>query len=361
MMRDLFAHAVQILIAGLGGLAFHSLGIPAAWLSGAALAVILWGLTGWAVRMPRALTDLAMLVSGATMGAAVTPAALDAIARYPASLALLVVAVLMISAGSAYALIRLSGWRKDDAVLASVPGALSTVLAVAADRNAAVGQVAIVQNMRLFALIALLPSAIVMSGSVTDSGVLLGEGLPIGSPTSLCIVLLGGLAVGTILARLRIAAPILLGATLVSTVGHATDFVTGVIPPVIATGGLILIGMFVAERFRDLDPKTIRPTLLAGLTSFVIGMAIASVFAVLAAWVSGVTFADSLVAFAPGGLEAMTVLALVLGLDPLYVGVHHFVRFIGIALTIPFVIAWLQRNDPPGSNPDVVDKSALKP
>ena len=69
----------------------------------------------------------------------------------------------------------------------------------------------------------------------------------------------------------------------------------------------------------------------------------------LAAWVSGVTFADSLVAFAPGGVEAMTMLALVLGLDPLYVGIHHLVRFIGIGLTVPFVVTWLQRNDPPTS------------
>ena len=59
------------------------------------------------------------------------------------------------------------------------------------------------------------------------------------------------------------------------------------------------------------------------------------------------SFADGLVAFAPGGLEAMTVLALILGLDPLYVGIHHLVRFLGIGLVVPFVVAWLQRGDPP--------------
>jgi uncharacterized membrane protein AbrB (regulator of aidB expression) len=42
----------------------------------------------------------------------------------------------------------------------------------------------------------------------------------------------------------------------------------------------------------------------------------------------------------------MTVLALILGLDPLYVGIHHLVRFLGIGLVLPLLIAWLQRRQP---------------
>jgi uncharacterized protein len=346
-MHPILAHLTQILIAGLGGLAFHMLGVPAAWLSGSAIAVALWGLTGRAVPMPRALADAAMLISGATMGAAVTPAALAAMARYPSSLVLLVIAVVAISSASALWLTRVSGWRRDDAVLASVPGALSTVLAIAADRKAAVAPIAIVQNLRLFVLIALLPSIVVFTGGGQNTGALIGEGQPIASPAGMAFVLLGGLAVGAILKSLKVAAPILLGATVTSTVSHAAEWVTGVIPPVIATGGLVLIGIFIAERFRNLQRSTLKKSLLAGLGSFAIGMGVAVFFATLASWAAGVSFADGLVAFAPGGLEAMTVLALILGLDPLYVGIHHLVRFLGIGLVVPFVVAWLQRGDPP--------------
>ena len=80
-MRLVFAHLAQILIATLGGLLFHWLGVPAAWLSGAAIAATLWGLTGWAVPMPKALADAAMLISGAAMGAAVTPDAIAAMGQ----------------------------------------------------------------------------------------------------------------------------------------------------------------------------------------------------------------------------------------------------------------------------------------
>jgi uncharacterized membrane protein AbrB (regulator of aidB expression) len=49
-----------------------------------------------------------------------------------------------------------------------------------------------------------------------------------------------------------------------------------------------------------------------------------------------------MVAFSPGGLEAMTILAFALGLDPLYVGAQHLARFILISLTLPFALRlWL--------------------
>ena len=343
VMRLILAHIAQILIASLGGLAFYWLGVPAAWLSGSAIAVTLWGLSGFSVPMPRALADAAMLISGAAMGAAVTPAAIDAMGRYPGSLILLVVGVVAISSASTLWLKRISGWRTADAVLASVPGALSTVLAVAADRKADVPSVAIVQNLRLFVLIALLPSVVAATGGGGNTNALIGEGLPIQSPSSLAFILLGGLALGLVFKRLKVAAPILLGAMVVSSVSHGTEFVTGVIPPVIATGGLVLIGLFIAERFRNIQRSTLRRALVAGLGSFSVGIGVAVLFSALAAWAAGVSFANSLVAFAPGGLEAMTVLALILGLDPLYVGIHHLVRFLSIGLVLPFLIGWLQR------------------
>jgi len=238
----------------------------------------------------------------------------------------------------------MSGWRKADAVLASVPGALSTVLAVAADRKADVPSVAIVQNLRLFVLIALLPSVVAATGDGGNTNALIGEGMPIASAGGMAFILIGSLVLGLVFKTLKVAAPILLGATLVSSVSHGTEFVTGVIPPVIATGGLVLIGLFIAERFRNIQRSTLRRAFVAGLGSFGIGMGVAVIFAALAAWLAGVSFANSLVAFAPGGLEAMTVLALILGLDPLYVGIHHLVRFLGIGLVLPFIIGWLQRD-----------------
>lgn len=346
-MPSLASHIAQLLVAALGGLAFHGLGVPAAWLSGSAVAVILWSMAGRGVPLSPALADAAMLVSGAAMGAAVTPEAIAAIARYPGSLMLLVLGIVAISLASGAWLTWVSGWRRADALLASVPGALSTVLAVAADRKAEVASIAIVQNLRLFVLVALLPSLVVaLDGGGGRVAMLIGEGLPVASPSGMAFVLLGGLALGYAFKRLKVAAPVLLGATVASTLSHATGIAPGVIPPIVSTMALVVIGVFIAERFRTVRRSMLKQAFVAAIGSFAMGMAVAALFAAAAAWLAQVSFADSLVAFAPGGLEAMTVLALVLGLDPLYVGIHHLVRFLGIGLSLPFLVGWIQRNDP---------------
>lgn len=345
-MRLILAHLAQLLVAALGGFVFDQLGVPAAWLSGSAVAVVLWGLTGWGVPLPRALADAALLVSGTAMGAAVTPAALAAMGRYPGSLALLTIGVVAICLASSLWLIRISGWRKADALLASAPGALSTVLAISLERKADVASIVIVQNLRLFVLIALVPAIVVMTGGEGTSPIgAIGADRPLESPGGLALLLLGGLALGAVLRKLRVAAPILLGAAIVSTIGHGTGTLTGAIPNAVTTAGLVLIGVFIAERFRFIERASFKKALMAALGSFAIGMAIAVVFAALASWVAGISFANSLVAFAPGGLEVMTVLALILGLDPLYVGIHHIVRFLAIGFALPFLVGWLQRDD----------------
>ena len=43
-------------------------------------------------------------------------------------------------------------------------------------------------------------------------------------------------------------------------------------------------------------------------------------------------------AFSPGALEAMIILSLVLGLDPVYVATHHLVRMLLIGFVLPVVM-----------------------
>ena len=60
-------------------------------------------------------------------------------------------------------------------------------------------------------------------------------------------------------------------------------------------------------------------------------------FAEAASLLLGVSQAAALMAFAPGGLEAMAILAFTLAIDPVYVAAHHLVRFMAIGLTVPLI------------------------
>ena len=53
---------------------------------------------------------------------------------------------------------------------------------------------------------------------------------------------------------------------------------------------------------------------------------------------TNVRFADVVVAFAPGAMDAMLALALTLHIDPIFVGAHHLSRFVFVSITTPGIV-----------------------
>ena len=329
----------QIAFAGAGGLLFLTLGIPAAWVAGPVSAVVFLCLIRRSVSMARPLVEIAFLLAGFTMGATATPEALGALTRYPVSLLLLALSVVGVLVLTSLWLKRRSGWTLADAVLGSAPGALSTVMAVAADRGGNVGLIAVVQSFRLFVLVLILPMIIVLSGAATEvpqSGEVL-------APLPFAVIMALSLALSLVLQRLKVAAPMLLGALVVSLLAHGFGLVQGRLPVSLYTLSLVLVGAFVGSRFATINRPALIAAFPAAVGSFAVSFAIALGFA-LASWqLAGVTFAAAIIAFAPGRLEVMTVLALLLGLDPIFVGAHHLARFILVAVLLPIIIATIHR------------------
>ncbi len=72
------------------------------------------------------------------------------------------------------------------------------------------------------------------------------------------------------------------------------------------------------------------------LGAFVAASCVSPVFALVAAALSGEDAGKTIAAFAPGGVETMSTLAFVIGLDPAFVAAHPIVRFFLIGLLLPF-------------------------
>jgi uncharacterized protein len=58
--------------------------------------------------------------------------------------------------------------------------------------------------------------------------------------------------------------------------------------------------------------------------------------------------ADVIVAYAPGSVDAMMILALALHLDPVFVGAHHLTRVFVVSLALPVLSHYFGR---PRRNP----------
>jgi membrane AbrB-like protein len=343
-LRTLSREAAVIACAAIGGTLFTLLGVPAAWLSGSMLVVSVLGITRPLPDLRRPWFDSTMVMSGALIGSAATPEALAATARYPGSLLVLVVGLLAIMLATGAYLRFVARWSWIDSLLAAAPGALSAVIAVAQDKGANIGRIAAIQLFRILVLVAVLPSIMKLSSGGT--ALALPPPVAVASVGDMALLLGSGLATGLIFERIGITAPFILGATLASAVLHGTGLVHGTMPPEIAIAVMVMLGAAMGGRVSNLKRGEIAALFPLAIGGFVVSMAVAFAFAWPAAWLASVPYASAMAAFAPGGLEAMAMLAFAMGLDPLYVGAHHLTRFMLLGLLMPFVVGRVKPEKP---------------
>lgn len=330
------ARVMAIGVAGGGAFAFA--GLPAPWLSGAGLAAGLAAVAGVPVEVPGWLRGLSLVVLGVIAGSAVTPQSLAMMVHWPLSLAGLAVCVFLIMASVSLYLERVHGYDRATARLSSIPGAMPYVLAMASEcPTADVRRVAIIQIVRLAALLILLPSLMTQLG--LERVELRADAAAEATLGDLALMMAAGTAAGWLFARLGVPAAWLFGPMIGAAVVTGSGFAANVLPSWLTIPGLLVMGTMVGANFADIDRRLLRDTMLAALGSVIVGAAAGMVCAVPVAWLLDLPVAQVWLAYAPGGVETMSIMALALGLDVAYVGGHHAVRFSGLGLVVPF---WLR-------------------
>ena len=330
--QQMFAFSCCLAAAALAAF----LNIPAGWLCGSLAMSAFLSFTGRSALMLPDLRDFAMVLSGLSIGLSVTPETVARFATIPLSLTIMIVAVVVITSSSALVLMRLFGWARLDACLASAPGALSTILMIASEKNADLPKIVIVQLFRLFMLMAVLPS--VVTAGYGHAAPPPRQDLVLLSAEGLALVCGFGLVAAYVLMRLRLPAPILLGAMLAAGFMNGSGIVAGQMPPLLSDLSFALVGWFIGERFRGVRLRDVRALTGPMCASFLITICVALAFSELVVWISNFPQAEALIAFAPGGVEAMSILALALQLDSVFVASHHIVRFVFIGLALPILI-----------------------
>ena len=330
--------ALTLAAAALGGAAFAFFDLPAAWLAGSLVAVSALALSGVPVYVPDLLRKIIFVVLGISLGAAVTPETVAGIRTWPITLALLVLSLPVTMGAVMLYLHYVSKWNYRETLYASAPGALSAVLAMASEAKVDVRMVAFVQTVRVFLLIAALPGMLLAAGLSASTGVVPAFPGVHAATLEGTLVMAGTGIVSALLAeRLRVPGGLLIGPMLVNGVLHGAGYVQGGIPPLLLLASFVVLGAFTGTRFVGTTAAMIRRLLVDSIGAFIVALVVCVVFALIAAWLAGENPAKTIVAFAPGGLEAMTILAFMIGLDPAFVGAHHLARFVLVALALPFV------------------------
>ncbi|WP_186400129.1 AbrB family transcriptional regulator [Stappia sp. P2PMeth1] len=334
-MHTLRQVLTTLAIGALGGGAFHLVGLPAAWLAGAMVATAAAVLSGVSCKVPDRFRDLLFVILGLTMGAGVTPETVDRIGEWPLTMALVLVSVAAVLGATYLFQRRIAGWDRHTAYFAAIPGALSYVMILSLSYpRADTMRVAIAQTLRVFILVSLLPP--IIAGSDPGGGGAVASAVPLELlPVSLVAGV--GLVAGYLFQRLGVPAGWLTGPFFVSAALNASGALVVQLPDWLIVPALIGLGCLIGCRFTNIGLRDLLRLLLVSLGAFAVGMSIAVAISLLAWSVLGLPLGQLLLAYAPGGLEAMTLLAFLLDLDPAFVAAHQLARYIGMVLILPFV------------------------
>ena len=328
---------LETLVIGTGGGAlFLWANLPGGLISGAMITVGIAAIAGRPLTMPPILTQTVLVLLGISLGSMVSRQLVQHIGAYPLSIGLLALATFCSTFGSSVYLQRVHGWDRTSAFLAGSPGALSQITMLALERGADVSAIAVVQTMRVIVLTAALPLLLALTGIAAPSQP--AAAMAVASPFELGELIASAVALALLLRLLNFPASWMFGAMIGSSLLHGTGAIEGGLPEWVRGIALIGIGAVIGTRFARMKIAVLLSHVNAALGSFTIAIVISAIFVAVIALSTHVRFADIIVAFAPGAMDAMLALALTLHIDPVFVGAHHLSRFVFVTIATPGII-----------------------
>ena len=331
-----------------GGLA-ELAGVPAGWMTGALLCVFAAGRAGLAVPGAGALKLAAFTLLGYSIGAGIRPDTVGAIALWWPSL-LGVPLVLVATIALLQPVFRRAlGWDGASALYAAVPGSLTPSLVYASQTPADLGRVGGAHLTRLGLIATVFPLAVLglaspeaVSPGVLESALestreaapaLADPAPPIGFALALGASVLAGLWGD----RWPLPAGALVASLLASALIHGSGLVAARAPDALVLASQALVGTYIGARLAESRRGLEWRSGLAGAAVLAVGLAVGAAVAVTLSPLVGRPALQLWLAYAPGGIEVMPILALSLEMDAAFVGLHQVLR----AFAVIGLLAWL--------------------
>lgn len=340
-----FRFLITLLTAMIGGFIFAWLHIPVPWLLGPMLAILigsnLWkGSYSW----PNPVRNTGLIIVGYTIGISMTAAALREMGKQLPVMLMMTMLLLLMCAGIAYVVAKLSGNGYMTVLMGSIPGGLTQMIALAEEtKGINITVVTVIQVIRVMMIVILVPLLIyspLLGLSSEGTAALPGDlhkvaiGLPGLFPNGIAfaVVCTGCALVGS---RVKLPTPYLLGPAIGAAVLQLCGMHGPELPASLLSAAQLMIGTFVGLLLKpDQLPRKLRTITLAVGSGFLL---------ILGAWglsllliqIYPMTMSTSLLSMAPGGMDQMGIIAHVINADLSTVAGYQLFRLLFIFFAVP--------------------------
>ena len=352
VISDSLKIVVTSSVALMAGLVFETVGAPAPYLMGSLFGV--WVIGGiFTVMHPylgiaRWFHIPVVMGLSVLIGAGFSPDLVTQIDSWAVTLFVMLVTSAFATLAGMIWLIRIRQYPITEAFLSSVPGGQAEIVMIArehTDKDYVVALFHLVRVVLVFCSTPLLLAGTQGQMAVVQSNIVLHKmpSLFSLSVSVLVTFVLTALAGHLIARRLRLPMPHLLGPLCLSLVLH----ILGVLEIPRISEFVILaqvaIGGAIGARLAKVPFRELFVYIADAVVSAVILMAVYAVATLLLNALFDLDLLKLWLAFVPGGLYEVTLLALLFGFDVAFVAVHHTIRIMFIILSLPVVIPILKQ------------------
>ena len=128
-----------------------------------------------------------------------------------------------------------------------------------------------------------------------------------------------------------------------SAIVHVTGITTSKPPDPLIAFAQIAIGAAIGGRFTGMALSYMAKVAGHAIVSAIVMLAMTVAFALALAYATGYPLPAIVLAFAPGGLAEMSLIALALSVDAAFVASHHIARIIMVVTLAPIVFSLSHR------------------
>ena len=348
--------ALALALAVAGGTAGAWLGMPLPWMLGPMLVCGAASFAGLPVSGPNTIRPIVIPVIGVMLGAGFTPEILAQINDWAVTFALLAPFLAVAGTASWLWFHRVGGYDGRTAFFSAAPGGLAEMVVLGEAAGADARRIALSHAVRVFLVVTLVAFGFALIEGTTTAGfdgaytTFREVGLWDAAVLLACAVVGGPLA-----KRLGLPAHGLFGPMLLSAALHIGGIVTAAPPTVLVGIAQVVMGTVLGCRFAG---ATLRETgrdmgLAAGATVILLTVTLA--FAGAVAVLSAAPWSQAVLAYSPGGLTEMSLLALAKKQDVAYVATAHITRIAIILIAIQPVFRAMGNRWPPVAKPGTDD------
>ncbi|NIA69580.1 AbrB family transcriptional regulator [Pelagibius litoralis] len=333
---------LALAIGTAGGWLANSLQIPLAWMIGAMLATTVAAMAGLPIALPMVYRTAMVAVLGVMLGSGFAPEILDRVGDWGLSLLGLIAYTIVSAAVVTVFLRKVAGYDPVTAYFSASPGGLSEMVIIGTAKGGDERIISLTHTSRILLVVLALPFVMqwvfgFSPGPRPAGGIPLAQALPF----DMAVLTLCGL-VGFFAAKLaRLPAAAILGPMVASAAVHLAGWSDAKPPTELVAAAQVVVGTAIGCRFAGVGLRFVGRTLLASLGSTIILVAGCLLFALMLHPLTGLPTIALFLAYAPGGVAEMSLIALALSVDAALVASHHIVRIFFIVVCTPMLFQFL--------------------